>query len=199
MNNVYSNAYLLTLVLVIYLDYSLWLVFLWCIVHALVRQHGLPEVSQLCLPLPSCFDSSLCYGSINRPWPIYHQVKSPCHTLHKLTGPPKGVWMLHRRKKFPASQQELNPNSSIIKPVSQSLYLLNYATGSCQYLAEMQLHRHGKLTCTLCVKRHLWIWHRPWCTHNVMVHWLLLFFLGPVCISSGSTSAFKAYCALYIT
>jgi len=31
----------------------------------------------------------------------------------------------------------------------------------------MQLHRQGKWTSTLCVKRHLWIWHRAWCTHNV--------------------------------
>jgi hypothetical protein len=26
--------------------------------------------------------------------------------------------------------------------------------------------RHGKLTCMLCMKRHLWIWHRAWCTRN---------------------------------
>jgi hypothetical protein len=90
---------------------------------------------------------------------------SPCHPLPRLTGPSKAVWMSYRRK-FPASHQGSNPNSSIIEPVSQSLYLLNYATGSCQYLAEMQLHRHGKWTSMFCVNRHLWIWHRAWCTHT---------------------------------
>lgn len=73
-----------------------------------------------------------------------------------------------KKKKFPASHQELNPYSSIIEPVSQSLYLLNYATGSCQYLAKMQLHRHGKLNCMLCMKRHSWIWHRAWCTQCML-------------------------------
>jgi hypothetical protein len=139
---VYSTAYLLTVVLVINLDYSLWVVLLWCIVPATSLM-----LRQFCV--------LKCYGSINRSCPIYHQRKSPCHPWCRLTGPPKAVWTLHRRKKFLASHQESNPNSSIIEPVSQSLYLLNCATGSCQYLAEMQLPRNGILTYTLCIKRHL--------------------------------------------